>query len=131
MILPPWAYGIAALGLVAGSFTAGWKVQGWRCEAGTKAAIERAIKEHERQQAQIHNEANQYEQDREAGRVEAGQREATIREHYRTVEVPGACAAPEPVRSVLDDAVQSANARARGEPGAGLPAAPDPAKPAD
>lgn len=126
-LIPPWVYGIAAALALAAAFGAGFKVASWRCDAAKLKAVKEAIKQHDRQRAQVHKEASDYENDREQGRVEAADREGQIRTVFRDREVPGDCAAPEPVRSVLDDAIRSANARARGEPGAGLPAAAEPA----
>lgn len=129
MIFPMWGY--VAIGSLVVGFGAGWQVNEWRHNSKELHAVKKADKKTDQQRAVIHGEATNYENDREAGRVEAVDREGRIREVFRTVEVPGTCAAPEPVRVLLDNAVRSANDRAGSESSAGLPAATVPAKPVD
>lgn len=124
MIIPPWAYGAAVVLTLSVGFGAGWKVQGWRCDAAKNAAIERALKRYDEKLAKQNEEARDYESEREQARRSGVDREQAIRTVYRTVEVPGECAAPPDVRGVLDDAVREANARAAGESLPTVPAAP-------
>lgn len=128
MIVPPWAYAAAAGLTLAIGFGAGWTVQGWRCDAAKTEALERAQRRFNEQLAKQQDEAEKYEHDREASRAESRDRQERIREIYRTVEVPGECAAPDAVRGLLDDAVRRANARAAGE---SPPAVPGPSAPAE
>lgn len=114
--------GILAFGL---GFAASWQVQGWRCEAKV-ATIERSIQaERDRLQTSFNDSATEYEQERATANATDQKRATDIRTVYRTIEVPSSCAAPADVTSLLRDAVNSANARASGESGAGLPAATD------
>lgn len=108
-LIPPWAYGIAALIALTGAFGAGFKVASWRCESDKLAEVQRAIKRAEEARAKVHEESTNYENDREQSRQQAEQREGRVREIYRTVEVPASCAAPDSVRGVLQQAIDAAN----------------------
>lgn len=115
-LIPPWAYGIAALIALTGAFGAGFKVASWRCESDKLAEVQRAIKRAEEARAKVHEESTNYENDREQSRQQAEQREGRVREIYRTVEVPASCEPPAAAGSLLDDAIRGANARAGSEP---------------
>lgn len=112
-LIPPWVRW-AALGLIAAAlFASGFQVSSWRCEASQKAALEKAQREFEKQLAEQNEIARNYEEDRERVRTEYITREGAIREVYRDVPAPGPeCAAPDAVRELLDNAVQSANGSA-------------------
>lgn len=116
-LVPPWVYGIAALLALSGAFYGGWTVQGWRCAAAQTKALREAQIDFEKQLDKLNEESSAYEQERETARVESRDRQERIRTVYRDVPVPAECEPPADVRSVLDDAIRDANARAAGQPG--------------
>lgn len=130
MILPPWTYAAAGLATLALGFGAGWKVESWRWSASLLAQEVQAEKDQAAAQAHSDQQATTYEGERDEARDQASSREAQVRTIYKTITVAGDCAVPAPARSVLDDAVAAANARAAGKPGAAMPAAAATAQPA-
>lgn len=129
-VIPPWAYAAAGLATLAVGFGAGWTVQGWRSDAAVLAGMKLAAKKTAELMVRTQGQATAYEQERPDAQADNRDRLSTIREIYRTIEVPGACAVPDAARGVLEGAVARANSRAAGEPGAAVPgpaAAPTPA----
>lgn len=116
MILPVWWKPALAAVALSGAFLGGWTVNGWRWEAKQADALREQQAAFQRQLAKQHDIATNYEQGRETARVEYVTREGQVREIYREVEVPAECAAPDSVRSLLSEAVTSANS-APGQPG--------------
>jgi hypothetical protein len=123
-LIPWWAYAaIAAVALVA-AFSAGWRIESLRWTAHEAKALSEAQKRFEAQLAKQNKEATTYERDRDTARQQNDARQQSIRTIYRDRPVPSDCAAPPDVRGLLDNAVREANARASGQPGASVPAAP-------
>lgn len=116
----PWL-GAGALGIAALSFWAGWQVNDWRRDAAELERTLDAEKAEDDAEAEVHKESTNYEQSREAGRVEAAGREQAVRTIYKDrPPVPASCEPPGDALRVLDNAIESAN-QAAGEPGASLP----------
>ena len=114
--IPPWTYAVAAGVTFAAGFGTAWQVQQWRWQAHEAKELRAQERAFQRQLEQQQQESVRYEAERDAARVASRDRQETIREIYRDREVPGACAAPDSVRSVLEDAVDGANAAASGKP---------------
>lgn len=123
-LVPPWAWAAIAVTLLAAAFGAGWKVRAWRCEAARIELVERQQKQFDRQLAQQQRESEAYERDQLQARDASRRRETEIRTIYRDVPVPAECEPPADVRSVLDDSVRAANARAAGQSGGTVPSDP-------
>lgn len=123
MIIPVWGYALAAGVTVAVSFGAGWKVADWRCDAAKAEEMAKAQRRFDKQLEQAQQAAADYEKSRARGQAESRERETTIREVFRNVEVPSDCAAPDAVRGVLRDAVRAANGAPASEPGSTVPPA--------
>lgn len=123
MIIPPWVYAAAAAIAVGAGFYAGWTTQGWRCDAAKAEALEQQQRRFNEQLVNLQTEAAKYEQDRQASHDAHRARETEIRTIYRDVEVPADCEPPADVGRVLDNALESANARTVGQPGAAVPPA--------
>lgn len=120
----------AAAGAAAFGFTGGWVVRDWRCDAVQLAAVKKAAVVKDKATAAVSAEATDYEEVRGTITQTATIERNTVREIYRDVEVPADCAVVPAGRVLLENARERANAAARGELGAGLPAAapdPDPA----
>lgn len=110
-----WCLG-GALAASVLAFGAGWTVQGWRWSAADAERLGAEVKAKDDQLAEQNDIATEYEKTSETARVEYITREGQVREIYREIEVPSNCAAPPAVRSVLEQAVTSANS-ATGQPG--------------
>jgi hypothetical protein len=106
-----------ALAAAALGFAGGWQVNGWRHDAKQVAALAKQQAAYEKRIALIHEKAREYEQEREAARVQSTARQTEIRTIYRDVAVPAECEPPERVRDILGEAVRDANARVRGQSG--------------
>lgn len=115
-LIPPWVWAALAAVALVGAFSSGWQVRSWKCAAAQKEALEQAQKRLEQQLAKQQDEAERYERNREQARVEYRDREGAIRTIYRDAPPNPDCGAPDGVRSVLDDAIRSAN-RSAGQPG--------------
>jgi hypothetical protein len=131
MIIPPWAYAAAGVATFATGFGVAWTVQGWRSDAAVLAGMKLAAKKTAELMVRTQGQASAYEQERPDAQADNRDRLSTVREIYRTIEVPGACAVPDVARGVLEGAVARANSRAAGEPGAAVPGAAAPAGAAD
>lgn len=117
-----------ALAASVAAFGAGWQVRAWRCDAALSEALQQAEKQRAALQAQVELQSTNYEGERADASVDHTTRETTIRTIYRDIAVPADCAVPDAARSVLQGAIDRANARSAGEP---VAAVPSPAKPAD
>lgn len=126
ILLPTLIAGAVSAG--AAGF-AGWTIRGWRCDAAllkeqtARVAAQNQLNEH------VLGESLSYEQGRAQGLQDAGVRENTLREIYRDVKVSADCEPPAAAVSVLNRAVDAANARVAGEPAPVVSAAPGAAKP--
>lgn len=101
----------------------GWSVRDWKADADQLQEVQKREALKDKMQDKIDATASRYEQtraDNMAARVETTN---TIREVYRNVEVPAACAAPAAVVGVLGRAVDRANDEAAGKPVAAVPGA--------
>lgn len=116
MIIPPWAYAVAAGVTFAAGFGTAWQVQQWRWHAHEAKALKAQQAAFQRQLDQQNQKATEYEAERETARVQSRERESTIRTIYRDRVVPADCEPPADARGVLDDALLRANARASGQP---------------
>ena len=126
-----WCLGGAALAMVLGVW-GGWTVCTWREDAATLKGLKDATAQVKDQTTVLANAAKIYQGNQQSGQIQTNTRESTIREIYKTAPaVPANCAAPAGVRGVLEQAVDAANARAAGQSGGGLPAAPTLAATAD
>lgn len=118
----------AAGALVLASGFSGWKIRDWQCDAAqarvSRVQIERTAAANEAVDAA----ATTYETQRQDISHATAQDRVVIRTVFRDLAVRGDCAAPDDAVSVLDRAIERANAAAAGEPVATLPAAPAPAK---
>lgn len=115
---------IAAAGalLLVGSF-AGWTVRDWKADSEALKGLKTAITTVEKQRSVIDKAASAYEQEKQDGGATHEIRTNQINTIYRTLAVAADCAAPAALSSVLDAAILAANARAAGQPPAGLPTA--------
>ena len=121
MMLPPWAYAAGGASLLLIGFGAGWQVESWRWSASLYKAEKAVQAKADKQRDVIHDEARQNAQESQDAQQVARTRETEIRTIYRDVAVPANCEPPAAVARVLNSAIESANSRARGEPGGGLP----------
>lgn len=117
LFIPPWVLWACAALALAGAFGSGLKVAGWRCAARQVEALERAQRQFNERLKQQQQESELYEAEREQGRIEGRARETEVRTIYRDIPAPPIeCAAPDAVRSVLDDAINAANSAAGRQP---------------
>lgn len=96
--------------------TAGWTARDWKADSDQLAAVERAHKAEVAAVTTVNKSASDFEQLLADLRPHEIETRNTIREVYRNVEVPAACAVPDAAVGLLDDARQRANAAASGEP---------------
>ncbi|WP_260927326.1 hypothetical protein [Novosphingobium sp. 9] len=130
LIVPTWAYAAGGLALAVAGFGAGWTAQGWHRDSGALKQVQATAKDLQKQTDRIDAAAATYEQSRQDAGVRSETRTNEIRTIYKDRPVSADCAAPDAVRSVLDDAVADANARASGEPAPAVSAGSGAAKPA-
>lgn len=132
MIVPPWIYAAGGAMIAIIAFGAGWQVRSWKADSDQLEQYEAGVQRGREQQQLVHLEAALHEKESTDAAAASVERQTEIRTIYRTqrVEVPAECEPPAGVYSVLNDAVGAANARARGEPGGRLPAAPAATEPA-
>ena len=119
--IPPQLLAIGAGAAILAGFAGGWQVRAWKCEAAIAMHIKQDIKEAAVAQHTVDTAATGYEQERADAKPRTQAREQAMRIIFRDRTVPSDCAVPDAARSVLDDAVREANARASGEPGAAVP----------
>ncbi|WP_185928680.1 hypothetical protein [Sphingomonas sp. IC081] len=107
----------------------GWTVNDWRDDSKALAAVETAAKELNAARATVDRAATAYEQEKPIAAAQSFVRESTIREICKDRPVPADCAVPDAARSMLDNAVDAANARASGQLAPALPPLPKPPVP--
>lgn len=119
-IPPQLLAGGAAVAVLAG-FLGGWTVRDWKADADQLAEVRSAAKlSGKLEQAQADN-ATAFETFAADNRTAAARDRDTIRETFREIHVPADCAVPAAGLSVLDGAIERANAAAAGEPGSAMP----------
>lgn len=119
---PPIAY--AAIGaLLLGTF-AGWTVRDWKADADALSAVLKAEKLEDEMQGRVDAAVAKYEELRSAQEPQKIQTRNTIREIYRDRPIPADCAVPANATSVLQQAINRANAAASGVPLSTVPDAP-------
>lgn len=116
--------GCAAAGALLIGFGAGWYVESLRWDASLLRTVQAAQKVQKRQQGTVATQATIYETERTHEAAQHESRQQQIRTVYQDRIVPGECAVPDAGRRVLEQALERAAARARGEPGDELPTAP-------
>lgn len=121
-MLPPIAY--AAIGaLLLGTF-AGWTVRDWKADADALSAVLKAEELEDEMQGRVDAAVAKYEELRSAQEPQKIQTRNTIREIYRDRPIPADCAVPANATSVLQQAINRANAAASGVPLSAVPDAP-------
>lgn len=131
-MIPLWAYGAGSLAIAVISFGAGWQTRTWKADSDELEQYEAGVERGKEQQQLVHLSAQLQEKESTDAAAASVERQTEIRTVYRTqrIEVPAECEPPAAVIGVLNHSIRAANARARGEPGGGLPAATSPAEPA-
>lgn len=121
---------------IKGPLGIGFHFEGWRPKAERLEAEAEAAEKARQQAYQAEAErratiATEYEREAANAAQVHTIREREIQTIFRDVLVPAECAAPDAVQRVLAEAVAGANAAATGEPVRAVPAAAEPAEPAD
>lgn len=119
--MTPWIYGIAGAALVSGF--AGWTVRDWKADSDELKAADAAQARYEAAVDELSARSLAYEELAQSIRQSERTDRLEIREIYRDVEVPSDCAVPDDVASVLDSAVDRANAARTGQPVSAVPEA--------
>jgi hypothetical protein len=121
-MLPPIAY--AAIGALLLGVVSGWTVRDWKADADALAALQEAEDLRDEMQARVDESAKKYEELRSRRDGQKIQTRNTIREIYRDRPIAVDCAVPPDAASVLQQAIDRANAAASG---GDEPAVPKPA----
>lgn len=122
--VPPIAY--ATIGALLLGLFAGWTVRDWKADADALSAVLKAEELEDEMQGKVDAAVAKYEELRSAQEPQKIQTRNTIREIYRDRPIPADCAVPSDATSVLQQAIDRANAASSGIP---LPAVPDAPKP--
>lgn len=121
--MPPiWLYGGAGA-LLAGAL-AGWTVRDWKADSDALKAEKRAQTEYVAVVQALADQSLAYETLAQSIRTAERRDRETIREIYRNVQVPAACAVPADAVRLLNAATERANAAAAGELSGTVPPAP-------
>lgn len=122
MTAPLWLCGGAGA-LVVGAL-AGWTVRDWKADSEALKAKETEYAQYQALTDELANASLAYEALAQTLRTAERTDRETIREIYRNVQVPAQCAAPAGAVSVLNNAIDRANAAATGQPVRAVPDAP-------
>lgn len=122
-MLNPVVFYSALAALLLG-LASGWTARDWKADSDQLATVERAHKAELKAATVVDKSAVDFEKLLADLRPHEIETRNTIREVYRDVEVPAACAVPAAAVVLLDDARQRANAAATGEPSPDLQRAP-------
>jgi hypothetical protein len=122
MTIPIWAY--AAVGSLLAGTLAGWTVRDWKADSDALAASQRAQRQYEAKVIELADASLRYEALAQSLRTDERRDRETIREIYREKTLPAECAAPASAVSLLNNAVDRANAAASGKPVSAVPPAP-------
>lgn len=113
-MIPVWGYiGAGALAL---GFLGGWTARDWKADSDQLSAQNKAQEAYRASAERLAEQSGRYDALVQTLRLGERSDRTTIREIYRNVEVPGECVVPEPVVSLLNNAVDRANAAATGQP---------------
>jgi hypothetical protein len=125
-MIPPWIYAAGGAMIAVIAFGSGWQVRAWKADSDELKQFAAGVERGKEQQQLVHLEAARYEEESNDAAAASVERQTEIRTIYRTeqIAVAAECEPPAGVASLLHAAVGAANARARGEPGGGLPTAP-------
>lgn len=114
-MIPIWAYATGGAGLLLTGALGGWTVRDWKADSDQLEAQDKAKELYEGRVADLAEQSLRYEQLAQSLRASERTDRETIREVYRNVKVPTECAVPAGAVSVLDNAVNRANAAASGQ----------------
>lgn len=120
-----WIRVTAGVVALLSAFGAGWYVESLRWDRSLLKAQKAAVQVTQKQQTVVNQQATTYETERTHGEQEHIVRQTQIRTIFKDRPVPGSCAAPDSVVSLLTSAVDSANSRALGQSSSPVPAAPE------
>lgn len=122
MTIPLSAY-IGAGALLTG-LLGGWTVRDWKADSDEAKAKDRAFTQYQAMTEALADQSLVLEYTVQSLRAGERRDRETIREIYRNVEVPADCAVPAAGVSLLNNALDRANAAATGKPVSALPDAP-------
>jgi len=122
MTLPLSAY-IGAGALLTG-LLGGWTVRDWKADSDEAKAEQKAFTQYAAMTEALADQSLALEYTVQSLRAAERSDRETIREIYRNVQVPADCAVPDAAVSLLDNAIDRANAAATGKPVSALPDAP-------
>jgi hypothetical protein len=103
---------------------AGWTVRDWKADSEALKAEKRAQAEYVAVVQALADQSLAYETLAQSLRTSERRDRETIREIYRNVEIPAECAVPDAAVSLLNNAIDRANAAASGQPVSAVPASP-------
>ena len=113
VINPIAIYGATAA-LVIGIAT-GWSIRDWKADADSLTVMEKVEKERQQLQKRYDDLAISYEADRNLAVTNSITRQTELRTIYRDVPINNDCAAPDSARSLLENSISEAYARATGK----------------
>lgn len=122
MTLPLSAY-IGAGALLTG-LLGGWTVRDWKADSDEAKAEQKAFTQYQAMTEALADQSLALEYTVQSLRAAERSDRETIREIYHNVEVSAECAVPAAGVSLLDNAIDRANAAATGKPVSALPDAP-------
>lgn len=111
----------SGLGSLALGLALGWSVRDWKSDSDQLQAMESANRQREKLQEKVDALSLGYEADRSAADSNSMIRQTELRTIYRDVPINNDCAAPDSVRSLLQDGINEANARIAGKPVGSMP----------
>jgi hypothetical protein len=113
VINPIAAYGAAAALLIG--LATGWSIRDWKADSDSLAVMQKVEKERQQLQKRYDDLAALYEEDRNVAATNSITRQTELRTIYRDIPIRHDCAAPDSARSLLENSVGEANARATGQ----------------
>ena len=121
--------GYVGIGAALAGALGGWTVRDWKADSDALEADRKAQIEYVAVVQSLADQSLAYETLAQTLRASERTDRETIREVYRNVQVPSACAADPAVVQLLAKAVTDANAAASGQSGGNVPAPSATAKP--
>ena len=125
---PQLLIGSVALGMILAAY-GGWVVRGWKADSDQLVAVNKTELEKAKLELKADGQADQIELLRASHEQASANDHTTIREIFHDVKVPAECDVPTAAGSVLDRAIQRANAEASGELGSTVPSTAGQTKP--